>query len=85
VAAYTAADTPLLLELLLLELLLLFEFLLLLAFDEAAPAAQAVLLVVLKGLQHHVADGALHVIGMAAAMDIEEFLGIELLHTLDAL
>lgn len=48
-------------------------------------AAQAVLLVVLQRLQHHVADGALHIIGMAAAMDVEKFLRIELLHTLDAL
>jgi len=48
-------------------------------------AAQAMLLVVLQGLQHHVADGALHVIGMTTAMDVEEFLGIELFHTLDAL
>lgn len=48
-------------------------------------AAQAVLLVVLQRLQDHVADGALHVVGMAAAMDVEELLRVELLHALHAL
>lgn len=48
-------------------------------------ATQTMFLIVFEGFEHHITDGAFHVIGMAGAMDLIEFLVIEFLNAFHAL